>query len=169
MELYHVSPSPSIRVLIPRVPRYNNFMKHGFEDEVAKRVCFAPSIKDCLRAINIHPKGTILYVYKAVGVNPKYLVKPTQAMVGDSPYTHEWWYIRPIAVKLIKQIVVGKTHPEVWVRIKNQPYKIAASGGMDYKLKKTYSSDYETEIPKGLMNNIKTKIQTRMAQFYSNR
>lgn len=62
MKLYHVSINPDLKVLVPRVPK-NEYTFTGIEDNVHKRICFAPSIQQALRAFARPINKETLYVY----------------------------------------------------------------------------------------------------------
>lgn len=105
MKLYHISKNPNLSVLIPRVP--NNYITRlAIENANTGRVCFAPTIKDCISAIDSSP-GELYYVYTATGVDPKYIHKPKRSEVPDVKYTNEVWYLKPVNVKRIATVVVG--------------------------------------------------------------
>jgi hypothetical protein len=107
MKLYHVSPDPNLKVLIPRVPK-NGVVNWGAEDGVHKRVCFAPSIQQALRAMARPVNKETLYVYTPVGLNNRWIYKPTSTQVPDVGVTNEIWYLRPCQVKLVEVIVGGR-------------------------------------------------------------
>lgn len=107
MKLYHVSPDPNLKVLIPRVPK-NGVVNWGAEDGVHKRVCFAPSIQQALRAMARPVNKETLYVYTPVGLNNRWIYKPTPTQVPDVGVTNEIWYLRPCQVKLVEVIVGGR-------------------------------------------------------------
>jgi hypothetical protein len=107
MKLYHVSPNPDLKVLVPRVPK-NPATQSFQEDGVHKRVCFAPSIQQALRALASPINKETLYVYSPVGLNNRWIYKPKPTQVPDVGVTGEIWYLRPCQVKLVEVIVGGK-------------------------------------------------------------
>lgn len=113
MRLYHVSRIPSLTRLMPKAP--SNILTHyNMEDGITKRVCFAPSIKSCMRAVGRSFGSKELYVYVPVGINQRYLKKPTVKEVPDAGFTHEIWYLKPVNVKCVAVIVPGE-HFDPWV------------------------------------------------------
>lgn len=109
--LYHISENPNLTVMTPRVPQ-NRLVSKGYENGTIGRVCFAPTIADCISAAPRGKAGEVLYVYLAQGVNPEYVYKPTINDVPDSKYTHEVWYLKPVNVKKVGVIVVGDAYLE---------------------------------------------------------
>jgi hypothetical protein len=109
--LYHISENPNLTVMTPRVPQ-NRLVSKGYENGTIGRVCFAPTIADCISAAPRGKAGEVLYVYLAQGVNPEYVYKPTINDVPDSKYTHEIWYLKPVNVKRVGVIVVGDAYLE---------------------------------------------------------
>ena len=92
------------KVLQPRIP--NNFMtKNGYEDNKTKRVCFAPTIDQCLMGLSMNLKDKEFYVhipYPEININ-KLIYKPSIKEVPDSKITGEVWIKVPI-----KSICIGK-------------------------------------------------------------
>lgn len=109
MKLYHVSKDPNLTILIPRVPK-NGLVEQGGEDGIHKRVCFAPSIQQSLRAMDIPVNRKTLYVYTPVGLNNRWIYKPKASQVPDVGLTGEIWYLRPCRVKLVEVIIGGKRY-----------------------------------------------------------
>jgi hypothetical protein len=109
MRLYHISKNPNLSVMIPRVPE-NSFTQTGLEDGKTKRICFAQTIDACIAAIGSARFGDIYFVYSPVSVDPKAVYKPKPSEVPDAKYTHEVWYLKPVAVKKVKTIVVGSPY-----------------------------------------------------------
>ena len=101
MNLYHLSTNPGIQYLEPQIP--SNYMtKHGFENDKIARACVAPSIEDCIVAINYKKKGDIFFVYSPVG-KPK-IYQPTSDEVPDVDITHEVWILNRVKVKMVGKI-----------------------------------------------------------------
>lgn len=109
--LYHISENPNLTVMTPRIPQ-NRLVSKGYENGTIGRVCFAPTIADCISAAPRGKAGEVLYIYLAQGVNPEYIYKPTINDVPDSKYTHEIWYLKPVNVKRVGVIVVGDAYLE---------------------------------------------------------
>ena len=103
--LYCVSENPNLKILNPRIP--DNYMtKNGYEDSKTKRVCFAPTIDQCLMGLSQNLKGKELYVYIPDGDYNLY--SPTVKEVPDSDITNEIWIKEPVKVKLVSKIKVIK-------------------------------------------------------------
>lgn len=87
---YHISPQPNLTTLRASVP--NNYMtKNGFEDSKTPRVCFSPTVDQCLMALSKKCEGAEFYVYVPVG-RYKYH-KATIKEVPDSSITGEVWIV----------------------------------------------------------------------------
>lgn len=109
VKLFHVSENPNLTIMTPRIPQ-NKLTKKGYENNTIGRVCFAPTIKDCIAAAPRGKVGELLYVYTPVNVDQNYVYKPKPSEVPDAKYTHEIWYLKPVAVKLACVIVVGDVY-----------------------------------------------------------
>ena len=96
--LFHLSPTPNLTILNPRVPET---AIGGYEDTKQKRVCFSTSIKRCLTALS--DCNGQYYVY--VPVNQHKAYSPTSTEVVDVSETNEKWITRPVKVKCIGAIV----------------------------------------------------------------
>ena len=104
-------------VLVPQVP--NNFLvNHGYEDSVTKRVSFAPSIDDCLKAMSSNLTNTTLYVY-AAPIGTKF-IKPSTQQVPDVKITNERWVLEEVQIGLVAVIKV--------LDAKNEPFKYTYGG-----------------------------------------
>jgi hypothetical protein len=106
MKLYHVSDNPNLTTMIPRIPQ-NRLTRLGYENGTIGRICFAPTIGDCIAAAPRGRIGELLYVYTPVNVDQNYVYKPKPSEVPDAKYSHEVWYLKPVSVKLVCVIVVG--------------------------------------------------------------
>ena len=93
------------KTLQPRVPD-NYFTKRGYEDGETPRVCFAPSIDQCLMAISQKCDGMEFYVYSPIAVDKNCLYKPSTKEVPDSTITGETWITCPVKIKKIGKIKV---------------------------------------------------------------
>ena len=96
--LFHLSPTPNLTILNPRVPET---AIGGYEKKKKKRVCFSTSIKRCLTALS--DCNGQYYVY--VPVNQHKAYSPTPTEVVDVSETNEKWITRPVKVKCIGAIV----------------------------------------------------------------
>ena len=96
--LFHLSPTPNLTILNPRVPET---AIGGYEDTKQKRVCFSTSIKRCLTALS--DCDGQYYVY--IPVNQHKAYSPTPTEVVDVSETNEKWITRPVKVKCIGAIV----------------------------------------------------------------
>lgn len=170
MNLYHVSLNPNLATMIPRVP---NSAATG-ENKTIKRVCFAPTIKSALAADPLQTYGRILYVYKAVSVNERYVYKPTTKEVPDAGFTHEVWYLAPVNVKKIAVIVVGDPYKrKVWVD-PNDIFEDYSTYWWKYKKFKEYPSKeeintyYKTQpiTNKQMLQNKENKIKAALKKVF---
>ena len=130
---YHVTPAdhgPEV-VFEPRIP---SSAFHGMEDQTIPRVCFAPTIEQCLMAIAgiddwVHAlfetgmapvrvksklvkgkraPGKLTYVPRPVYVYAIHgrckVVKPTRKQVRDSHITDEVWRTVPTKLRMVGEI-----------------------------------------------------------------
>lgn len=99
MILYHVTlfNKPTQEILIPRIPGDTSIG----EEVKTNRICLAPSIIQCLRALEIYKyfqEDTLdVKVYKiVVDENDEQLISWEQlylnGLVDDAALTHEYWY-----------------------------------------------------------------------------
>ena len=95
------------KTLNPRVPN-NFFTKNDMEDDTTPRVCLAPDIKYCLRAISAGLQGKEFFVH--VPVNKFKTHIPTTKEVPDAKVTREVWALEPVTLKMIGKIKVGKDY-----------------------------------------------------------
>ena len=96
--LFHLSHTPNLTILNPRVPET---AIGCYEDIKQKRVCFSTSIKKCLTALC--DCNGVYYVY--VPVNQHKAYSPSPEEVIDVSQTNEKWITRPVKVKCIGTIV----------------------------------------------------------------
>ena len=116
--LFHLSPTPNLTILNPRVPET---AIGGYEDTKQKRVCFSTSIKRCLTALS--DCNGQYYVY--VPVNQHKAYSPTPTEVVDVSETNEKWITRPVKVKCIGAIVpTTYTKQEIYFPIHNETFGI---------------------------------------------
>lgn len=102
--MYHLSTKNLHGVILePRIPS-NFFTKNGYEDAKTARVCFAPTIDQCLMALSQNIEGEYLYVH--VPVDKPKVYKPSTKQVPDSKVTGELWVKEPVKIKCIGKIFV---------------------------------------------------------------
>lgn len=89
--------------LNPKIPK-NYLTINNFEDNKTSRICFAPSIEQCLAGLSCNVLGKKYYVHTIVN-NPK-LYKPSLKEVPDSKITGEIWALEPVKLKKICRIKV---------------------------------------------------------------
>lgn len=105
--LYHISNRQNIKTINPSIP--NNFMtKNNYEENKTKRVCFAPSIDQCLMGLSRNCEGEEFYVYIPVKHYKTY--SPNIKDVPDSGITGEIWIKEPVDVICIGKIKVLDTN-----------------------------------------------------------
>lgn len=139
-KLYHVSRFSNLTTLIPKAPQ-NILTHYGLEDGVTKRVSFAPSIALCLRGLGLAKIITNkdLFVYSPVNVDRKYLLKPKPEQVPDVRLTNEYWYLKPVNVKLVAVIRGGKViDPRVYFIGGPKSPLFSISNGYEYQVTKRY-------------------------------
>ena len=128
--LFHLSPTPNLTILNPRVPET---AIGGYEDTKQKRVCFSTSIKRCLTALT--DCNGQYYVY--VPVNQHKAYSPTPTEVVDVSETNEKWITRPVKVKCIGAIVpTTYTKQEIYFPLHNETFGIFT---YDWKWVKKYN------------------------------
>ena len=116
--LFHLSPTPNLTILNPRVPET---AIGGYEDTKQKRVCFSTSIKRCLTALS--DCNGQYYVY--IPVNQHKAYSPTPTEVVDVSVTNEKWITRPVKVKCIGAIVpTTYTKQEIYFPIHGETFGI---------------------------------------------
>jgi len=108
LKLYFVSEKSNLNKLNPRIPQS---IVEDVENNNIKRVCFAPSIVQCLQAINAE-KSKEYYVY----VPKKNLInyKIWKCQTKDVPYadlTDEYWCLDSIEVEPLYKIKVTQILP----------------------------------------------------------
>ena len=128
--LFHLSPTPNLTILNPRVPET---AIDGYEDIKQKRVCFSTSIKRCLTALS--DCDGQYYVY--IPVNQHKAYSPTPTEVVDVSETNEKWITRPVKVKCIGAIVpTTYTKQEIYFPIHGETFGIFT---YDWKWVKKYN------------------------------
>ncbi len=105
-ELYCISQEDlDGQTLEPRVPD-NFFTKNGYEDGETPRVCFAPTIEQCLMGLSQNLKEKEFYVFIPEEVPEENIYKPTIEEVPDSGITDETWITCPVKLKKVGKIKV---------------------------------------------------------------
>lgn len=92
------------KTLTPRVPD-NYLTKNGYEDNETPRVCFAPSVDQCLVALSQNLTGKSFYVYSPEDISKLDVYKPNIKAVPDSEITGELWAIQPVKLKQVGRIL----------------------------------------------------------------
>lgn len=90
--------------LVPRIPD-NYLTKNGYEDADTPRVCFAPSVDQCLIALSQNNANKSFYVYEPEDQSKIDVYKPNTKAVPDSKITGELWAIQPVKLKRVGQIL----------------------------------------------------------------
>lgn len=128
LKLYFVSEKKNFTKLSPRIPK-NERVELQIENDNIPRVCFAPSIEQCLQAIDVE-KGKEYYVYVPKGNLFKYdIFKCTPKEVPDSNLTDEYWCLDPIEIQKLYKIKIGK-------EIETNSFKYASI--INYKVIESY-------------------------------
>lgn len=142
MRLYHISLTPNLTTLVPKIP--SHFLtKHLLEEGKTKRISFSPSIKNCLRAVGAK-KNKTYYVYSPTAIDVKYLYRPSREEVPDSRLTNEYWYLKPVNVKLVAVVKAGRIiDPKVfYIGGRNSPI-FGLSHGYEYETIRRYRNGKE--------------------------
>lgn len=104
-KMYCISPKKlDGQTLAPRVPD-NYFTKNGYEDGETPRVCFAPSVDQCLMALSQKTMNMPFYVYSPEDISKIDVYKPNKKAVPDSGITGELWAIQPVKLKQVGKII----------------------------------------------------------------
>jgi hypothetical protein len=100
------------KTLRPRIP--DNFLtKNNYEDNETKRVCFAPSINQCLIGLSMNCKDKEFYVHTPDNIDNYEVINPTKFQVPDCKITNEKWILEPVKIICIGKIkVIGDTGKE---------------------------------------------------------
>lgn len=93
------------KILKPKVPN-NFFTKNGYEDSKTKRICFAPSIDQCLMGMSYNCTGKEFYIHIPDG--DVSFITPSQKDAPDSKITGEIWATNDVKLKCIGKIKVLK-------------------------------------------------------------
>ena len=100
MELYHLSQTPHIEVLVPLIPKCAIPM---YEDTSIRRVCFSNSISGCLSALQ-DIAGAEFYVYTPIEECD--IIVPEPELVNDAHLTGEVWCLDRVKVICIGKIII---------------------------------------------------------------
>lgn len=104
--IYFVSEvNMNAKTLSPRVPS-NYFTKNRYEDGVTPRVCFAPSVDQCIMALSLKATNHKYYVHSPDKSIEHDVYKPNDKAVPDSKITDELWIKEPVKLKLVGEILV---------------------------------------------------------------
>ena len=95
------------KILEPRVPD-NFFTKNGYEESETGRVCFAPSIDQCLMGLSQNLTNKEFFVHIPIITKDTKIYTPTLSEVPDAKITGEIWITTPIKIKNIGKIRVIK-------------------------------------------------------------
>lgn len=95
------------KTLQPRIPS-NYFTKNGYEENRTSRVCFSPSIDQCLMGLSQNLKGREFYVHIPYYDQEIEIYKPTKDEVPDCKITGEVWVKDYVKVNCIGKIRVVK-------------------------------------------------------------
>lgn len=105
-ELYFISDKDlGTTTLYPRIPN-NYFTSNNYEDNTTPRVCFAPTIKQCLAGLSQNVEGKTYYVYSPVSLNGLHIYQPNHKAVPDVDITGELWVTDPVEVEQVDKITV---------------------------------------------------------------
>lgn len=133
LKLYFVSSDKNLKELYPRVPK--SIIQYGFENSNIRRVCFAPSIEQCLLAVpNVKVNKTMfVYVPKhSLGYYKFY--KCEMKEVIDSDLTDEYWCLDKIEIEPIYKIKITNITEGKWFKY-GVPY--------NYEIIKTYNANID--------------------------
>ena len=111
------------KILQPKVPD-NYYTRNGYEDNSTPRVCFAPDIKHCLRAMSCNCTGMEFYVHVPLSFYDakSHLKRPLSKEVPDADITGEIWITRPVKLLCIGKIRVIKDAGEKGFKFKYGPH-----------------------------------------------
>lgn len=106
--LASLNPDLEKEILMPKVP--DNFLTRGkHEDWQVKRTCLYESIDDALSSfLGQELEGSLVYIYEPAGLISENLIKPGIMSVPYSLVLPEWWYCKPLRVRLTHVVQVFK-------------------------------------------------------------
>ena len=159
---YHLSPIKGLTKLQPSVP--SNFLTdYGFENSTINRVCFTPSIDQCLMAMSANITHKEFYVYIPYNIDTNKLRKPSVEEVPDSLITGEVWSLQSVRIKCIGKIRV--TRPKGTTHNYNYGDKYTAElYEWEYEWVEKYLIDESTLMTK-FKDNYKTNGNKKLSSF----
>lgn len=108
MRFFHLSPTLLSPVLSPRIPN-NKLTQIGVEDSITPRVCFAPTVDQCLLAIH-NSENESYYVYEPLYYSELKLITSYELRkhksVPDVSVTQECWSTVPVKLCLVGKVKV---------------------------------------------------------------
>lgn len=114
-KMYHISETEIKGIIFPRVP-YNFLTKRGYENTSIARICFAPTVAQCLLALGGNLEGKEFYVYEPDDYSKLNIIDNEtinkNKYVFDSHETGEIWVTNSIQMKLVGKIKVNKAIDE---------------------------------------------------------
>ena len=163
--LYHISNRQNIKTINPSIP--NNFMtKNNYEENKTKRVCFAPSIEQCLMGLSRNCEGEEFYVYIPVKHYKTY--SPNIKDVPDSGITGEIWIKEPVDVICLGKIKVLDTNKSPGKLYTYGNGKTAELYAFDYKWIERYKQKESLERTKNYIRD-EQKVLTESVDDVTNK
>ena len=163
--LYHISNRQNIKTINPSIPI--NFMtKNNYEENKTKRVCFAPSIEQCLMGLSRNCEGEEFYVYIPVKHYKTY--SPNIKDVPDSGITGEIWIKEPVDVICLGKIKVLDTNKSPGKLYTYGNGKTAELYAFDYKWIERYKQKESPERTKNYIRD-EQKVVTESVDNVTNK
>lgn len=163
--LYHISNRQNIKTINPSIP--NNFMtKNNYEENKTKRVCFAPSIEQCLMGLSRNCEGEEFYVYIPVKHYKTY--SPNIKDLPDSGITGEIWIKEPVDVICLGKIKVLDTNKSPGKLYTYGNGKTAELYAFDYKWIERYKQKESQERTKNYIRD-EQKVVTESVDDVTNK
>lgn len=104
-KMYCISPQElDGKTLTPRVPD-NYFTNNGYEDGETPRVCFSPTVDQCLMALSQKTTNMPFYVYEPENISKIDVYQPNEKAVPDCKITGELWVVQPVTLKRVGKII----------------------------------------------------------------
>ena len=120
--------------LIPRIPK-NFFTENGYEEAETPRVCFAPSVDECLAALSKNIEGKTFYIYSPVDISKCEISKPDNIAVPDSDITNELWCTNAVDVQQVGKIKVTGNRGEEGMKFKYGDNEAVLYNDWEYEFK----------------------------------
>ena len=105
MKIFHISKFCfDNNILKPSIPN-NEFTRRGIENNSIPRICFAPSIEKCLKALNIdiHVPNQCFYIHEPINYDDLLIITNKEIIdnnyVPNAIHTGELWVLNPCKVK----------------------------------------------------------------------